>query len=292
MARQTTVIYPGRRPEDAPGNKQPELPPCRAFRIIPLAVDDVTSLQAAVAFGQIPPAGVKTADGLFPVWVRPTNPLTDQEERKLLLIDHDGWIPTAMGKKWRIEYVGAASNDLTSENPTLAIDSFAYAVETVDDLDEAGQVNKTWQPPLVQMQRNFTPNQDFSTDPFEPEFTRPRGATGLVIQVDRGNPNYFGTALNGHIYYQRWPGDAFKVINQAAGTITPWVFAAGNIGLGAVAYLGSAARLTPAGVSAITARVIDPAPPPMAVKVSVVLGTFAAAHTDKFLEVTATWSFD
>lgn len=134
MARQTQVIFPARSPLGAAGGQQPTLPPCRAWRIIARTAADFASGMAVVDEAKIGAAPSNARAGEYPVWVRCTNPSNDQERPDLTFVSHDGWIPEATGKNWRIEYVGSTSEAANTQQ-------YVYIVEMIDDLDSAGQVN-------------------------------------------------------------------------------------------------------------------------------------------------------
>lgn len=185
MARQTTVIFVAQTPAEATNGAQPTLPPCRAFRIIPLRALDCDATSAVVIAGVVPAAPASTVDGALPVWVKATNPTTNQEIPGVKYIHHDGWHNQPMGKNWRIEFVGSG---------TVSGGRFAYAIETVDDLDDAGQVNA---------QRTTQRVELFTTPPTNPVgyvlrlMPRP-GETKLGVWVD--TPKNGGVAPGGRLY--------------------------------------------------------------------------------------------
>lgn len=132
--KQTHVVFPY---ASAPaGQAQPKLPACRAWRIIPRPVADFETTNPAVAAGKVPQRKAHTHNGVFPVWVRLTDPKTGGERGGLLAVLDDGWNTQPTGRDWRIEHVSSQAviqgNDIR----------YAFLVETVDDLDECGQVNR------------------------------------------------------------------------------------------------------------------------------------------------------
>lgn len=105
---------------------------CRAFRVIARPAEDFSAAAPAVVAGALPGAPVGAQDGAYPVWVRLTDWESGMPLPSLLLVDGDGWNLAPTGRGWTIEYAGGAGT---------ATDRLCYVVETVQDVNETGQVN-------------------------------------------------------------------------------------------------------------------------------------------------------
>lgn len=170
--KRTRPVFPFRSPA---GGAQPKLPACRAWRVIARPALDFAAGQTAVGAGAIPVAPADCLPGSYPVWVQ----LTDAGGQALgsrLLVDGDGWNLAPTGPDWLIEFVGGVGP---------YSDRFAYVVETVQDVDECGQVNgapgaATFTPSrfiVPPTQRIPWSNHTPPEDPLVFRFMRPLGAT-------------------------------------------------------------------------------------------------------------------
>ncbi len=136
-SRRTRAVFPFRSDRDTDGapQKQPRLPACRAFRVIARRAADFNAVAAAVEAGELPAAPFGAEDGVYPVYVQLTNAKGADVPGALIMVDGDGWVSAPTGPDWRIRFVGAPGAQGEADR------RFAYVVETVNDLAEAGQVN-------------------------------------------------------------------------------------------------------------------------------------------------------
>lgn len=122
--KRTTLVWTKRAPAAA---ERVSLPACRAWRIVPLSAMQFAA-GASPAITQAPAAAV---DGALPVWVRATDERGGAIPDALLLVTDSGWNLSPMGPGWYIERASSQGG---------ASDLAGFAVETVDDTAECGQV--------------------------------------------------------------------------------------------------------------------------------------------------------
>ncbi len=134
-SKQTPVVFAARRWTSA--NAHAKLPAARAWRIVAQPASKYAADAPGVVAGVVPAAPAGCLDGAYPVRVRLTDPVGRTPDGTVLLVEHDGWHLTETGPEWRIELVEAGTDDALR---------FAFTVECVSDLAEAGQVNRPLEP--------------------------------------------------------------------------------------------------------------------------------------------------